>query len=119
MFRFPYRRVWVEPGRVVGSAPYGLWSLLIRYLTGSSATAQPSPTRAIERAPRPVVSVRIRGPLAARRLKSALLDTGSQDTFFPLALAEPLGIHLGVERQTIKWRGQRFWVEFHDVELEL
>jgi hypothetical protein len=57
--------------------------------------------------------------VAARRLKSALLDTGSQDTLFPMALAEPLGILLGGERYGIKWRGQRYLVEFHEVELEL
>jgi hypothetical protein len=63
--------------------------------------------------------IRIRGPASSRRLKSALLDTGSQDTLFPAALAEPLGVVLGGEQQAIHWRGQRHSVEFHDVELEL
>jgi hypothetical protein len=65
------------------------------------------------------VSVRIQGPAAARRLKYALLDTGSQDTLFPVELAEPLGIVLGGESQSIRWRGQRYSVEFHAIELEL
>src|SRR6266699_116855 len=52
------------------------------------------------------------GPVAARRLKSALLDTGAQDTLFPMELADALGIHLGGERDAIRWRGQRYWVEF-------
>lgn len=36
-----------------------------------------------------------------------------------MELAEPLGIVLGGERQSVRWRGQQFWVEFHIVELEL
>ena len=118
MLRFPYRRVWAEPGPA-GIPPLGLWSRLIRLLTGKLAAAQQPPARVSDNAPRPVISIRIRGPVASRRLKSALLDTGSQDTLFPAALAEPLGIPLGGERQAIRWRGQRYWVEFHTVELEL
>ena len=119
MLRFPYRRVWAEPGPAIDSPRLGLFRRLIRLLTGQFASTQQAPTRAHDNAPRPVVSIRIRGPVASRRLKSALLDTGSQDTLFPMALAEPLGILLGGERRAIKWRGQRYWVEFHDVELEL
>jgi hypothetical protein len=118
MLRFPYRRVLAEPRTIVSSQPLGLWSRLIRLLTGELTAAQPT-TRVSDSAPRPVVSIRIRGPVASRRLKSALLDTGSQDTPFPAALAEPLGVPLGGERQTIRWRGQRYWVEFQTVELEL
>jgi hypothetical protein len=36
-----------------------------------------------------------------------------------MELAEPFGIPLGGERAAIRWRGQRYWVEFHPVELEL
>ncbi len=36
-----------------------------------------------------------------------------------MALAQPLGIPLGGQRYGITWRGQRYWVEFHEVELEL
>lgn len=119
MLRFPYRRVWAELSPAVGFSPRGLLSRLIRFLTGQSAqTRQPIP-HAGDTFPRPFVSVRIKGPLSARRLRSALLDTGCQDTLFPMALAQPLGIVLGGERKTIKWRGRPYWVEFHDVELEL
>jgi hypothetical protein len=68
---------------------------------------------------RPIVTLRIRGPVAARRLKYALLDSGSVDTLFPAELAEPLGIVLGEEKRSIHWRGQRFWVEYHILEFEL
>ena len=153
MLRFPYRRVWTEPGPAIASPRLGLFRRLIRLLTGQSASTQQAPTPVHDNAPRPVVSIRIRGPVASRRLKSALLHTGSQDTpncrsafpgrrepprliesgtvrsgwkarptnslQSPMALAEPLGILLGGDRQAIKWRGQRYWVEFHDVELEL
>jgi len=119
MFRFSYRRVWAESGPVVAPPPPGLLSRLIRLLTSKLVATHHPPTTVSDNAARPVVSIRIRGPVASRRLKSALLDTGSQDTLFPAALAEPLGILLGGERQTIRWRGQRYWVEFHTVELEL
>ena len=119
MLRFPYRRMLAEAGPIVASPPLGLWSRLIHLLTGKFAAAQPPQARASDHVPRPVVPIRIRGSVASRRLKSALLDTGSQDTLFPAALAEPLGIPLGGERQTIRWRGQRYWVELHTVELEL
>jgi len=122
MFRFPYRRL--QPERLPAPAPPtpGLLWRLFHLLTGKRAAAAGSRSRASEASEsdaRPFVSVRIRGPVAARRLKYALLDTGSQDTLFPAALAEPLGIVLGGEKQTIRWRGQRYGVEFHVVELEL
>lgn len=119
MLRFPYRRVWAVPSSGAALPPLGLWSRLIRLFSGERATAPPFPTKPSDSGPRPVVSIRIQGPVASRRLKSALLDTGSQDTFFPAALAEPLGVVLGGTRQAIKWRGERYWVEFHIVELEL
>ena len=118
MFRFAYRRIGLAPIPSVASAPAGLLARLFRFLSGKSVQSHPSPAR-FDNAPRPMVSIRIRGPVAARRLKSALLDTGSQDTLFPMELAESLGLPLGGQRQSIKWRGQQFWVEFHDVELEL
>jgi len=96
---------------------------IIHFLGGKRAAAPGSISRpgdiVGDSAARPLVSVRIQGPVAARRLKYALLDTGSQDTLFPMELAEPLGINLGGERQAIKWRGQPYWVEFHTVELEI
>jgi hypothetical protein len=115
-FHFPYRRVATEARSTLASPP-GFFLRLVHVLTGRGFTS-PIP-KATEIVPRPFVSVRIRGPVGSRRLRSALLDTGSQDTLFPLELAAPLGIVLGGERQTIKWRGQRYWVEYQIAELEL
>ena len=119
MLRFTYRSMWAAPDPLGQSPPSGWLGRLIRLITAKSADAPQRPIRASDNLPRPIVPIRIRGPVAARRLKSALLDTGSQDTLFPMALAQSLGILLGGERRTIGWRGQRYWVEFHDVELEL
>ena len=65
MFRFPYRRVWADRRPVIGSPPLGLLSRLIRLLTGKLAATQQPPTTVSDNAPRPVVSIRIRGPVAA------------------------------------------------------
>jgi hypothetical protein len=119
MFRFPYRRVLVEPDPAIASAQSGLLSRFVRFITGKKPFKGPGRISGNENLPRPFVSIRIKGPIAARRLKSALLDTGSQDTQFPMELAEPLGIILGGDRGALKWRGQRYWLEFHVVELEL
>jgi hypothetical protein len=122
MLRFPYRRIGVKPLPALTRRPSWLVHLF-RALIGKPAPEErdpSSPSRsAADDPPRPFVSVRIKGPAAARRLKSALLDTGSLDTLFPAELAAPLGIVLGGERRAIRWRGQRHEVEFHTVELEL
>jgi hypothetical protein len=122
MLRFPYRRIGVKPLPALTRRPSWLVHLF-RALIGKPAPEErdpSSPSRsAADDPPRPFVSVRIKGPTAARRLKSALLDTGSLDTLFPAELAAPLGIVLGGERRAIRWRGQRHEVEFHTVELEL
>jgi len=68
--------------------------------------------------PRPRASIRIRGPVASGVLASALLDTDRR-TRSPASLAGAARHLLGGERQTIRWRGERFWVEFHTVEIEL
>ena len=123
MFRFPYRRLQPERVPPITSPPRGLLLRLFRLLTGKRAEVPESVSRTRDlvshSAARPFVSIRMQGPVAGRRLKYALLDTGSQDTLFPMELAEPLGIVLGGERQAIRWRGQRYWVEFHALDLEL
>ncbi len=119
MLRFPYRRTWPEPDSAGFESPHGLVGRLIRRIIGKRPEVRHSPARARGNTLRPLVTIRIRGPVAARRMRSALLDTGSQDTLFPMAIAQPLGIVLGGERYSLKWRGVRYWVEFHDVELEL
>ena len=122
MLRFPYLRL--QPERIPLVAPQSpglLWRLL-RLLVGRRTEPGPLPRAsgpAGESEARPFASVRIQGPVAARRLRYALLDTGSQHTLFPAALAESLGTVLGGEKQFIRWRGQRYEVEFHMVELEL
>jgi hypothetical protein len=119
MFRFPYRRALVQPSAAATSAQPGFFVRLIRFLTGKSPTTQLAGISPTENPPRPFVSIRVKGPVAGRRLKSALLDTASQDTLFPMELAEPLGIILGAVRTAVRWRGKRHWVEFHTVEMEL
>ena len=121
MLRFPYRRGWAVPNSGSVSRPVGFWSRLIRLWSGQRASGASAlvAVKPSDNAPRPFVSIRIQGPVGSRRLRSALLDTGSQDTLFPAALAEPLGILLGGERHAIKWRGERYWVEFQTVDLEL
>jgi hypothetical protein len=123
MFRFPYRRLQPERFPAIAQPRPGLLLRLIRLLTGTRTAEPGSGSRsrdlASEGIARPFVSIRIQGPVAARRLKYALLDTGSQDTLFPMELAEPLGVVLGGEKQALRWRGTRYSVEFHVVELEL
>ena len=122
MLRFPYRRLGVQPLPALARRPSWLVQL-VRALAAKPAPEERAPSGpsrfAADDPPRPFVSVRIKGPTAARRLKSALLDTGSLDTLFPAELAASLGIPLGGERRAIRWRGRRHEVEFHLVELEL
>ncbi len=120
MFRIPYRRL--PPERLVADTPSsaGWFSKLVHLIARTPAASEGEARSYVgESTARPYVSVRIRGPAAARRLKHALLDAGSQDTLFPAELAERLGIVLGGEQQAIRWRGQRFAVEFQIVELEI
>jgi hypothetical protein len=122
MLRFPYRRL--QPERLPAAAPPApsLVRRFLRFLTGKPAAEagpQSRATEASENDARPFVSVRIQGPVTGRWLKYGLLDTGAQYTLFPAALAEALGIVPGGDKQTIRWRGQPYPVEFHHVELEL
>jgi hypothetical protein len=70
---------------------------------------------------RPLVPVRIRGPLGqARYFPRALLDSGADDTIFPIDVAAVLGIVLGPgPAQAIRWRGQPYALHFGPAELEL
>jgi hypothetical protein len=121
MLRFPYQRL--HPARLPANAvrPPSLLTRILRLLTGKrdAPSIQATTELIADSAARPFVTIRIQGPVAARRLRYALLDTGSQDTLFPAELAEPLGIVLGGTTRRIRWRGQPFAVELHIVELEL
>jgi hypothetical protein len=73
---------------------------------------------------RPYVPIRIIGPSGSRRFSRALVDSGSDDTIFPLVAAKMIGVSSfkqspGVSQMRIRWRGQSYLVEFADVELEL
>lgn len=105
IFRFPYRRVWLEPLPYEASPPPGLLARWMRLLTGKATARRPVDSGTYENVARPFVSIRIKGPIVASRLKSTLLDTGSHDTLFPVELADLLGIPLGGERHILKWRG--------------
>jgi hypothetical protein len=113
MFRFPYRPAWFEPPVVAPHRP----SLIARFIALFSR--QQRARRVLDKSPRPMVSIRIHGPVRARHIKSAVLDTGSRDTLFPMWMAQLVGIPLGGERRAITWRGTQHWVEFHDVDLEV
>ena len=68
---------------------------------------------------RPIVPVIVKGP-ATRRRSKAVVDTGSNDTIFPLKLAHVLGIQLGTPvTHHVVWHGQSFPMQFATVDLEL
>lgn len=70
---------------------------------------------------RPLAPVAIIGPTAKRRIFSrALLDPGADDTVFPLAIANLIGVPLRPDSgHALRWRGQAFPLRFGDVDLEL
>jgi hypothetical protein len=69
---------------------------------------------------RPLVPVTVRGPAGSWYFSRALLDTGSDDSFFPLGTASPLGAVFRPDTgQRVRWRGQSYPLHFADIELEL
>jgi hypothetical protein len=48
-----------------------------------------------------------------------LLDTGSDDTVFPISAAEDLKVRLGARQHTLVWRGQRHGLAFAEIDMEL
>ena len=70
---------------------------------------------------RPLVPASVLGPMGARRFfPCALLDPGADDTVFPLAVAELVGVALRPDSgHGLRWRGQGYPLRFGDVELEL
>ncbi len=96
MLRFPY-----QPVPLRGPTPPSLAGAMVRW--------------------RPFVPVRIMGPSGnSRHFKRALVDPGSDDTIFPLAIANQIGISLRPDTgHVIRWGGQRYSLRFGDAELEL
>src|SRR5262245_30717281 len=70
---------------------------------------------------RPFRPARILGPTGLHRAYSrCLLDSGADETLFPLSIAAPLGVRFRVDLgQSARWGRQRYAVQFADVELEL
>ncbi len=57
---------------------------------------------------------------SARRRTKAVVDTGSNDSIFPLQLAGVLGVLLGsAGTHRVVWHGQAFPLQFGTVDLEL
>lgn len=69
---------------------------------------------------RPIVTVRISGPKADARW-DALVDTGADETVFPLSLAELLGVELDEEITSVAAgiSGDRLKIHYGEVGLEI
>ncbi len=70
---------------------------------------------------RPLVPVLLIGPTGKQRgFSRAVLDSGADDTVFPLAVAGLIGVNLhSPTGHGLRWRGQAHPLRFGDVELEL
>jgi hypothetical protein len=70
---------------------------------------------------RPLAPVAMLGPTAlVRRFSRALLDSGADDTSFPLDTVTRLNVPLISDMgQRVRWRGQVYSLRFGPVELEL
>ena len=69
---------------------------------------------------RPLAAVRIIGPAGQSRFfPRAVLDSGADDTVFPLDVARFIGVSLVSSGHQIRWRGQHYPLHFGSVELEL
>ncbi len=73
---------------------------------------------------RPLVPLRIRAPATGlfRDYSQALVDTGADDTIFPLSIAQVLNVSLLPDvpvASSIRWRGSRYPIRFGSVLLEV
>jgi hypothetical protein len=70
---------------------------------------------------RPLVRVRIIGSAGLYRdFDQALVDSGADDTVFPLGIEKLIQARLrAATTHTVRWRGKKYPVRFGDVELEL
>jgi hypothetical protein len=125
MLRFAYQAMPVAPVQTISPGRWAKVTLFLRGLFGRpipGAVQQhievvPSATTPSYR--RPLVPVRIPGPVKARRFRFALMDTGSVVTVFPADAAPLIGVILGGRERQLRWRGQSYPIEFQTVELEL
>ncbi|MBX3452309.1 MAG: hypothetical protein KF777_22325 [Planctomycetaceae bacterium] len=69
---------------------------------------------------RPIVTIRIIGPKAEARW-DALVDTGADETLFPLSLAEVLGVELNHEltSEAAGISGDRLKIYYGEVEVQI
>ncbi len=69
---------------------------------------------------RPVITIRVVGPKADARW-DALVDSGADETLFPLSLAEVLGVELDEEliSEAAGISGDRLKIQYGDVELRI
>jgi hypothetical protein len=81
----------------------------------------PSLPKAARERWRPVVPITVHGPLGATlALSHALVDSGADDSIFPLDVATVLAIQfLPGSGHAMRWRGQAHALRFGSVELEL
>jgi hypothetical protein len=69
---------------------------------------------------RPLIPVTIGGPAGYFVAGKALLDTGSDDTVFPVDLLPVLGVSPRPDKShRIRWRGQSYAIEYADVSITL
>ena len=70
---------------------------------------------------RPFVPLTVIGPSGHFRFfNRALVDPGSDDTIFPLAIAGRLAVSLRADHgHRVRWRGQIYPLQFGDVELQM
>jgi hypothetical protein len=97
MLQFPY-----QPVPIVGSPPPSL------------------PTATTDHW-RPFVPMSVIGPTGrSRYFNRALVDPGSDDTIFPIAIVRPLAVPLRPSTgHTLRWRGQVYQLRFGDVQLQM
>jgi hypothetical protein len=107
MLRFPYIPTVQAPGK-----PRGILAWIRRNLL-----RQPDPVRVARRVMRPLVPIRVRGPVQSIQTLG-LLDTGSTDTVIPMELGIEIGANIAANEGAIKWRGQTYSRRTAEIEVE-
>jgi len=69
---------------------------------------------------RPLIPITIVGPIGQRKFSRALMDSGGDDTVFPLDVLAQIGVSPRPDSgHRIRWRGNLHPLRFADVELVL